>query len=111
MIIPFCRSFRLGDWPVAADVLRPCSQLVACRLQPATLVQTPNALLKSVAAHVEKQQQSRANLEEWQRMLTLAEAAAVASAHQVHETHQAAKDLQLRETTGHLINPPSLVVS
>ena len=88
-----------------------CSRVVAYRLQPATMVQTPHALLESVSAHVEKQQQSKANVEKWQRMLTWAEAAAIASAHQVRETHQAAKELQLRETTGHPHNPPSILTT
>ena len=71
-----------------------------CRLQSAILVQMPDALLEKAVACVERQQLFTTILEQWRSILSRAEVAATAAAHQVRETCGAADDHQLKVQSG-----------
>ncbi|KAL3161909.1 hypothetical protein ABBQ38_008994 [Trebouxia sp. C0009 RCD-2024] len=64
------------------------------RLQPATLVQMPDALLDKIVNCVERQQLFTTTLEEWHSMLLQAAEAATHSAQQVRQTKEAVDDLE-----------------
>lgn len=62
----------------------------------------PDALLERVAECVGRQQLFTDTREHWHSTLSLAEVAAIGAAHEVHETREAADDLQSMATTGEL---------